>query len=187
MIESIVMQLPSENLPPANERGYCIWLSGRKGAGKHTLARLVTAELLRRHISCELLERESIAKVLDLGPRTMGDGTTDTRRLGWVGALLAKHGISSVIVADTTWSDAADEARGTIRNFVEVFVDTPLDICIERVGAEAAVDFTDPIAPDIRVLTHDRDASASAAQIISHLETTGLFNYSTPKIVQASS
>lgn len=113
----------------------------------------------------------------------MGDGTTDTRRLGWVSALLAKHGVSTVVVADTTWNDAADEARGTIRNFVEVFVDTPLDVCIERVGSDAAVDFTAPVAPDVRVLTHDRDATASAAQIVSYLETTGLFNYSTPKVI----
>ncbi|MFN8015786.1 MAG: adenylyl-sulfate kinase [Acidimicrobiia bacterium] len=169
------MQLPSDLPAAEKDRGFCIWLSGRRGAGKHTLARLVTAELLRRKVECELLERESIARSLDLGPRAMGDGSTDTRRLGWVSALLARHGITTVVVADTIWTDASEEARGMIRNFVEVFVDTPIDICIERVGSDAAVDYVDPIAPELRVLTHDRDPSASAAQIISYLETTGFF------------
>jgi adenylylsulfate kinase len=153
-----------------------MWLSGRRGSGRHTLARLVTAELLRRKVECELLERESIARSLDLGPRAMSDGTTDTRRLGWVAALLARHGISSVVVSDSMWPDAAEEARDNIRNFVEVFVDTPIDVCIERVGSDAAVDYTDPIAPELRVLTHDREPAASAAQIISYMETTGLFD-----------
>lgn len=174
------MQLPSEIPVPNVERGYCIWLSGRRGSGKHTLARLVTAELLRRKVECELLERESIARSLDLGPRAMGDGSTDTRRLGWVAALLARHGITTVVVADTIWADAAEETRGSIRNFIEVFVDTPIDICIERVGSDAAVDYIDPVAPELRVLTHDRDPSASAAQIISHIEATGLFTARAP-------
>lgn len=174
------MQLSSETPSPNVERGYCIWLSGRRGAGKHTLARLVTAELLRRKVECELLERESIARSLDLGPRAMGDGSTDTRRLGWVAALLARHGITTVVVADTIWADAAEETRGSIRNFVEVFVDTPMDVCIERVGSDAAIDYISPIAPELRVLTHDRDPSASAAQIISHIEATGLFTARAP-------
>ncbi len=169
------MQLPNETEFNEQIRGYCIWISGRKGAGKHTLGRLVTAELLRRNVECELLERESIARNLDLGPRVMGDGTTDTRRLGWVAALLARHGVTSIVVSDSNWPDAAEEARGNIRNFIEVFVDTPIDICIERVGSEAAVDYTEPIAPELRVLTHDRDPNASSAQIISYLESIGLF------------
>ena len=156
--------------------GYCIWLSGRPGSGKHTLSRLVYAELMRRNISCELLERDGVARELDLGPRLVGDGTTDTRRLGWIATLLAKHGVSSIVVADTTWTDAAEETRMKIQNFVEVFIDTPLDICIERKGADAAVDFTEPIAPELKVLTHDRDEVASAAQIISFLELRGLFH-----------
>lgn len=178
------MQLPSDSTQAISERGYCIWISGRRGAGRHTLARLVTAELLRRKVECELLERESIARALDLGPRAMGDGTTDTRRLGWVAALLARHGITTVVVSDTIWVDAAEEARGTIRNFVEVFVDTPLDVCIERVGADAAVDYVAPIAAELRVLTHDREAAASAAQIISYMESTSLFDQ--PKTVFAT-
>lgn len=156
--------------------GYCIWLSGRPGSGKHTLARLVYSELIRRNISCELLEREGIARELDLGPRLVGDGTTDTRRLGWISILLAKHGVNTIVVADTTWTDAAEETRAKIGNFVEVFIDTPIDLCIERKGADAAVDYADPIAPELKVLTHDRDEVASAAQIISFLELRGLFS-----------
>ncbi|MBP9116093.1 MAG: adenylyl-sulfate kinase [Acidimicrobiia bacterium] len=155
--------------------GYCIWLSGRPGSGKHTLARLVYGELTRRNIVCELLERDSVARSLDLGPRLVGDGTTDTRRLGWISTLLAKHGVTSIVVADTTWTDAAEETRVNINNFVEVFIDTPQDLCIERKGSDAAVDYSKPIAPELRVLTHDRDEVASAAQIISFLELRGLF------------
>ena len=179
------MQLPSDTPHINIERGYCIWLSGRRGSGKHTLARLVTAELLRRKMECELLERESIARSLDLGPRAMGDGSTDTRRLGWVSALLARHGITSIVVADTNWTEAAEETRGTVQNFVEVFVDTPLDICIERVGSDAAVDFIEPIAPELRVLTHDREPMSSAAQIISFLESTGMFTARAPHIINS--
>ena len=53
--------------------------------------------------------------------------------------------------------------------FVEVHVDAPADLCTARSGV-ADRHYEEPIAPDLRVPTHDRDARASTAQLLSYLE-----------------
>ena len=48
-------------------------------------------------------------------------------------------------------------------------MDTPADLCIKR-GADENAWYEPPLAPEVRVLTHDRDPAASAAQVVSYLE-----------------
>ncbi len=82
-----------------------------------------------------------------------------------------------------------DEVRGQIDHFVEVFVDTPIDVCEERdvkgLYAKARSgeipEFTgvsdpyeEPLAAEVRVVTHDREVTASASQVLSYLEDAGL-------------
>jgi adenylylsulfate kinase len=82
-----------------------------------------------------------------------------------------------------------DEVRGQIEHFVEVFVDTPLDVCEERdvkglyskARAGEIAEFTGvsdpyepPPAPEVRLVTADRDAKASAAQVVDYLQRVGL-------------
>ena len=106
------------------------------------------------------------------------DRDTNIRRIGWVAALLARNGVVAVTAAISPYRSVRDEVRTTIDRFVEVFVDTPIDVCEERdvkglydrARAGEIPEFTGvsdpyepPTTPEVRVVTHDRDASASAA------------------------
>ncbi|MFZ4515027.1 MAG: adenylyl-sulfate kinase [Acidimicrobiia bacterium] len=144
-----------------------LWFTGRPGSGKHTVADEVVAGLRTRRVPVELLDHAILET--EIGP------TADpAQRLRYLAALLQRHGVVSVVISSAADGPAADAARATIPGLIEVFVDTPREICIHRVGQRAAMDFEAPVAPELRVVTHDREPLASAAQVLSLLDTIDL-------------
>ena len=89
-----------------------------------------------------------------------------------------KEIFGEVIAADPSSREAILDARcagdpalrAEVTGFVEVHVDAPADVCTERVGV-ADPHYEEPIAPDLRVPTHDRDERASTAQLLSYVES----------------
>ena len=173
-----------------DDKGFCLWFTGLSGAGKSTIAEVVMEELRRRGHRVELLDgdevRENLSKGLGFSKE---DRDTNIRRIGWVAAVLARNGVVAITAAISPYRDIRDEIRGQIDNFVEVYVDTPLDLCEDRdvkgLYAKArsgeipqftgvSDPYEPPPAPEVRVVTHDRDVAASAAQVLSYLEEAGL-------------
>jgi adenylylsulfate kinase len=173
-----------------DDKGFCLWFTGLSGAGKSTIAEVVMEELRRRGHRVELLDgdevRENLSKGLGFSKE---DRDTNIRRIGWVAAVLARNGVVAITAAISPYRDIRDEIRGQIDNFVEVYVDTPLDLCEDRdvkgLYAKArsgeipqftgvSDPYEPPPAPEVRVVTHDRDVAASAAQVVSYLEEAGL-------------
>jgi len=173
-----------------DDKGFCIWFTGLSGAGKSTIAEVVVDELRRRGHRVELLDGDEVRQNLSKGLGfSKEDRDTNIRRIGWVAALLARNGVVAVTAAISPYRDIRDEVRIKIDNFVEVFVDTPIDLCEERdvkgLYAKARSgeipEFTgvsdpyeEPHSPEVRVVTHDREVTASASQVISYLEDAGL-------------
>jgi adenylyl-sulfate kinase len=92
------------------------------------------AELLReRGIAVELLDGDEIRRALsaDLG---FGRAARETqaRRVTYVASVLARHGVVPIVALISPYRSSRAEARSAIRNFVEVHVATPLDVCEER-------------------------------------------------------
>jgi adenylylsulfate kinase len=50
----------------------------------------------------------------------------------WIGVLLTQHGVPVIFDATANRRSYREAARGQIPRFVEVFVDGPLEVCIER-------------------------------------------------------
>lgn len=143
----------------------CIWLTGRRGAGKRTVGRL-TAELLRADgQACAVLDAAALDAHLAKGP---SDGGLES--LAWLAGLLAENGVITIVTVDAARRADRDALRDQIPGFVEVLVDAPADLCTERAGF-ADPTYEPPIAPDLRIPTHDRDERASTAQLVSFLES----------------
>ena len=167
-----------------------MWFTGLSGSGKSTIAAAVVDELRRRGHRVELLDGDEVRENLSAGLGfSKADRDTNIRRIGWVAALLARNGVVAVTAAISPYRSVRDEVRAKIDSFVEVFVDTPIEVCeerdvkglYERARAGEIPEFTGvsdpyepPAAPEVRVVTHDRDVSASAAQVIEYLEGVGL-------------
>jgi bifunctional enzyme CysN/CysC len=118
-----------------HQRPIILWFTGLSGSGKSTVANLVEVELLRRHAHATLLDGDNVRHGLnrDLG-FTDVDRVENIRRIGEVAKLMVDAGL---IVLCSFISPFAAERR-LVRElvadgeFVEIFLDTPLDVCIQR-------------------------------------------------------
>ena len=165
---------------PTTTRASVSGSPGSRAPGRAPSPKVVVDELRRRGHRVELLDgdevRENLSKGLGFSKE---DRDTNIRRIGWVAAVLARNGVVAVAAAISPYRDVRDEVRAQIDNFVEVYVDTPLDVCEERdvkglyAKARAAtspnspgcpIPYEAPLEPEVRVVTHDRDVAASAAK-----------------------
>jgi adenylylsulfate kinase-like enzyme len=141
-----------------------VWLTGRRGAGKRTIGSAVAEALRADGHPCALLDAESLSTHLAHGPTDGGLAS-----LAWLGRLLTENGVITIVTVDVPSRAARDAMRAAVPGFVEVHVDAPADVCTARAGV-ADPRYEEPIAPDLRVPTHDRDERASAAQLVSYVE-----------------
>jgi adenylylsulfate kinase len=170
--------------------GFVLWLTGLSGAGKSTLARAVAADLAARGHRVELLDGDEVRANLtqDLG-FSRADRDTNIARIGYVAGKLARHGVAVVVAAISPYRQARDEVRAGVPNFVEVFVDAPLQTCVRRdpkglyakALAGQIANFTGvsdpyeaPLDPELVVHTDAEPAGGSAGRILACLESRGL-------------
>src|SRR6187402_2131235 len=80
--------------------GFVVWLTGLSGAGKTTLAGLISAELERRGRLVEALDGDIVRTHLSRGLGfSKEDRDTNIERIGWVASRLARAGVAVVVAA----------------------------------------------------------------------------------------
>jgi bifunctional enzyme CysN/CysC len=117
------------------QRGVTVWLTGLSGSGKSTVAKLLERRLIGLGRAAYLLDGDNLRHGLnrDLG-FSMADRTENIRRVAEVARLFNDAGLIVITAFISPYRrdrDAAREIVGTDR-FLEVFVDTPLEICEQR-------------------------------------------------------
>ena len=112
------------------KRGVTVWFTGLSGAGKTTICRAVATELLASGLQIEVIDGDVIRKHLckDLG-FSKDDRDENIRRIAFVSKLLTRNGTVALVSAISPYRAARDEARKTIGDFIEVYVNTPLEVC----------------------------------------------------------
>lgn len=147
--------------------GIVVWFTGLPSSGKSTLAEHVAVELRRRNVATAELDGDALRGCF---VPAHGYGESDRRdfyeTLARLSALLAGQGL--VVLVPATATRAAFRARGRKlwSRFVEVFVDVPLDVCMQRdtKGLYAAgrsalpgvdVTFERPAHPEVTVRSAD--------------------------------
>jgi adenylylsulfate kinase len=122
---------PGPRRPPAGPHAAVIWFTGLSGSGKSTIARRVHEALARRDLSVEYLDGDAIRGIFPTG-FTKAERDAHIRRVGFVASLLEKHGVFVIASFVSPYAEAREFVRGLCRNFVEVYVSTPLDECERR-------------------------------------------------------
>jgi adenylyl-sulfate kinase len=113
--------------------GVTIWLTGLSGAGKSTVAALLVDRLRARGRAVESLDGDVVRTHLSAGLGfSREDRNTNVARIGWVCALLNRHGVDAVVAAISPYRDARDAVRATLACFVEVHMDCPVAVLAER-------------------------------------------------------
>jgi adenylylsulfate kinase len=171
------------------ERGFTLWFTGLSGAGKTTIAEIVEHELRERERRVEVLDgdivRTNLSKGLGFG---RDDRNINVLRIGFVANLLTRNGVAVIVSAISPYKEARDQVRRRIVDFVEVFVDAPLEVCAERdvkglyqkAFAGEIQQFTGvsdpyepPAAPDLTLKTNEEEPQESARKVIEKLEFFG--------------
>ncbi len=115
------------------DRGFTVWLTGLSGSGKSTIANLLNQEFSKRGLNHEVLDGDVIRTNLSKGLGfSKEDRDTNIRRIGFVCHLLTRNGVVAVTAAISPYRAIRDEVRDTIGDFVEVFVNAPLEVCEKR-------------------------------------------------------
>lgn len=174
---------------PPTERGVAIWFTGLSGAGKSTLAEALAPRLRALGRRVEVLDGDAVRTHLSKGLGfSREDRDTNVRRIGWVAHLLARNGVFVITAAISPYRDARAWCRETIRDFVEVYVDAPLEVCAardvkglyKRAFAGEIPMFTGvndpyepPTAPEVTLSTHAEPLDVCVEHVIDALRARG--------------
>jgi bifunctional enzyme CysN/CysC len=117
------------------QRPAIIWFTGLSGAGKSTIASLVEQRLHARGHHTMVLDGDNVRHGLnrDLG-FTEADRVENIRRVGEVAKLMVESGLIVICSFISPYRAERDMVRGIVEagEFIEVFVDTPIEDCIAR-------------------------------------------------------
>jgi len=164
-----------------------LWFTGLSGAGKSTIANMVEQRLHAAGHHTMLLDGDNVRHGLcrDLG-FTEADRVENIRRAGEVAKLMTESGLIVLCSFISPYRSEREMVRGLMPagEFIEVFVDTPLDECIRRdpkglyakAKAGTIKNFTGvdapyeaPDAPEIRLRTLGREPAALAEEVLRAL------------------
>lgn len=113
--------------------GAVAFVTGLPAAGKSTLARALVARLAAKGRPAVLLDGDAVRAALS--PRPGYDATGRAafyETLGNLALLLAGQGLVAVVAATAHRRAFRDRVRAACPRFVEVFVDTPAEVCAAR-------------------------------------------------------
>ena len=171
------------------QRGVTVWFTGLSGAGKTTISQGVEKELRSRGYQLEVLDGDIVRQNLTKGLGfSKEDRDENIRRIGFVSHLLTRNGVIVLVSAIAPYREIREEVRHRIGDFVQVYVNAPLEVCEERdvkglykkARAGEIKNFTGiddpyeaPLNPDIECSTKDESEVESIAKVLQYLKDKG--------------
>jgi bifunctional enzyme CysN/CysC len=180
---------PGQRALQTGHRGAVVWFTGLSGAGKSTIAQALERELFSRAMNTYVLDGDNIRHGLNsnLG-FSPEDRVENIRRVSEVAKLMADSGVVVITAFISPYLMDRRRAREIAlegnAEFVEVFVEAPLEVCeardpkdlYKKARAGEIRDFTGidapyepPEDPEIIVQTDRQTVDESVATILEHL------------------
>ena len=171
-----------------DQRPTVLWFTGLSGAGKSTVANLVERQLVAAGRHTYILDGDNVRHGLnrDLG-FTEVDRVENLRRVGEVSRLMVDAGLIVIVAAISPFESERQTTRALFEadEFVEIFMDTPIEICEQRdtkglyrkARAGRLKNFTGidspyepPRDPEIRLRPEDGPPDSQAAIVMAYLK-----------------
>jgi adenylylsulfate kinase len=189
-------------------KGCVIWFTGLSACGKSTVANLVDHKLHKRGQHSFVLDGDNVRMGLNAGPGMLKerhgeefakrfglgfsaqDREENIRRIGAVAKLFCDAGLVTLTAFISPYRRDRDAVRATMKDgdFIEIFVDAPLEVCEKRdpkglykkARAGELKGFTGiddpyeaPAKPELVLNAGAKDAEALADEVIAFLTRTG--------------
>ena len=165
-----------------NAPAFAIWVTGLPASGKSTIVRELRPQLEATGWPVEVLESDEVRRVLTVSP-TYSEAERDLfyRALVVMGAKLVTHGITVIFDATASRREYRDLGRRMITRFMEVSVECPLEVCMQRdykgtyrkgqQGESSTVPglqvpYEAPLDPEVRIDTTQVQATVAASLIM---------------------
>ena len=189
-----VAAILGETNPPRFRQGLTIWFTGLSGSGKSTVAHALVERLAEFGRNVSILDGDEIRTHLSKGLGfSKEDRDANIDRVGYVAGLIAQHGGTTLCSVISPYRGPRDNARKASKgNFVEVYCDTPIDVCEQRdvkglyakarnaVAEGKGMGFTGvddpyeaPLNPEVTIDTSKLSVEESANAIIAKLIELG--------------
>lgn len=170
-----------------NQQPKVIWFTGLSGSGKSTLATHLEFQLYSQNFKTYLLDgdnvRTGLNSDLDFSDHSRKE---NIRRIGEVSKLFIDSGIIVLSAFISPFEEDRNQVRAIVghENFLEVFVDCPLEICEQRdvkglykkARLGEVKNFTGitspyerPLHPDITISTHLQSLNESLTLLIDYI------------------
>jgi len=174
-----------------------IWLTGLSGSGKSTIANALEAKLFALGKHTYLLDGDNIRHGLtrDLG-FSDSDRIENIRRIGEVAKLFVDAGMIVITAFISPFQSERDRVRALVNEgeFIEIFIDTPLEVCEQRdpkglyqkartgeiphfTGISSPYEM--PLFAEISIKTDEYTIHQSVEAIIHYLHTKGYLHATT--------
>lgn len=177
-----------------NQKGCTIWFTGLPSSGKSTTAFTLEHELIKRGCLAYVLDGDNVRHGLN---KNLGfsaeDREENIRRIGEVARLFADAGVITMTSFISPYRKDRDLARKLHAesglNFIEIFVDTPIEICEQRdpkglfekarkgeIKGFTGVDdpYEDPLNPELVIKTGEKAPDEIVDHILKYLISKGL-------------
>jgi adenylyl-sulfate kinase len=170
--------------------GFTLWFTGMSGAGKSTLSGLLETRLREIGAKVEVLDGDIVRQYLSKGLGfSREDRDENIRRIGFVCELLSRNGVIAIAAAISPYRAVREEVRARIPNFIEVFMECPVEVLAARdvkglykkALAGDLPQFTGisdpyepPLSPEVTVNSSTETPDESLAKILTALEARGL-------------
>ena len=163
-------------------QSFALWITGLPASGKSTIVAALKPQLEGLGLTVEVLESDEVRRVMTPSP-TYSEAERDLfyRAFAFTGQKLVAHGVTVVFDATASRRVYRDFAKSVIPRFIEVSVECPLAICVERDrkgtyrkgqrGESLTVPglqspYEEPINPDLRIDTTITPSADAARQIL---------------------
>ena len=174
-------------------QGFTLWFTGLSGAGKSTISCIIEKRFREAGARVEVLDgdvvRENLSKGLGFSKE---DRDINIRRIGFVCELLSRNGVIAIVAAISPYRAIREEIRERILNFVEIYVECPIDVVSERdvkglykkAMAGHLPQFTGvsdpyepPLHPEVIVHSASETPEESTNKVWAKLEELGLISF----------
>jgi len=192
-------------------KGCVIWFTGLSGSGKSTVANTLDHKLHQAKIHSVVLDGDNVRHGLNAGPGMLKDTHGDEfsnrfglgfsaidreeniRRIGAVAEIFAQTGVIALTAFISPYRTDRDKVRQTLKDgeFVEVFVDTPIDVCEQRdpkglykkarageIKGFTGIDdpYEEPRKPELVLLAAEKTPDILADEIIAFLKDKNIIS-----------